>query len=97
MSTRPQSVNDETPAAPRLRKDQRRKINEIVRANREYPIVALGLVRDFTKSYEGVKSAFDNDKTPTAILVTYNDTDARMLTQYQYSLEPTIILDSPTI
>jgi hypothetical protein len=97
MSARPQSVNDETPAAPRLRKDQRRRINEIVRQNREFPLVAIGLVRDFTKTYEGVKTAFDNDVTPTQILVTYNDTDARMLTQYQYSLLPTIILDSPSI
>lgn len=96
MSARPQSVNDETPVAPRIRRDQRRRISDIVRSSGAEPLVAIGLVRDFLKGHD-VRVAFDSETEPTAILVTANDVDTKMLTQYQYRLVPHVRLETPTL
>ena len=96
MSARPQSVNDEIPVAPRIRRDQRRRVSEIVRSSGAEPLVAIGLVRDFLKGH-AVQVSFDSDTQPTAILVTAADADTKMLTQYQYRLVPHIRLETPTL
>lgn len=96
MSARPQSVNDETPVAPKIRRDQRRRVSEIIRNSGAEPLVAIGLVRDFLKGHP-VRVAFDSETKPTAILVTVNDGDIKMLTQYQYRLVPHIRLETPTL
>jgi len=89
------SLNDETIIAPRLRKDQREKIRTIVRVNGEFPLVALGLVRDALKGYPEAKSriADDND----SIIVTMFDTAEKIYTDYSFNFKQHIKLDPPTL
>jgi hypothetical protein len=50
MGTRPHSLNDiETPIT-KIRRDQHKRINTIVKDNAKFPIVAIGLVRDYIKN-----------------------------------------------
>ena len=93
MSTRPESINDEALAAPRLRKDQRRRISDIIRTS-DAPITALYAVRNFLST--GTAN-FDNDDTPSTIQVSCTDQDSKMSTQYQFKLFAPIRLDSPTL
>jgi hypothetical protein len=93
MSARPQSINDETPVAPRLRKDQRRRISDIIRTS-DAPITALYAVRNFLST--GTAN-FDNDDTPSTIQVSCVDGESKMSTQYQFKLAAPIRLDSPTL
>ena len=95
MSARPQSINDETPVAPRLRKDQRRRISDIIRTS-DAPITALYAVRNFL-STGASKANFDNDSTPSTIQVSCTDQDSKMSPQYQFKLTAPIRLDSPTL
>ena len=65
------SLNDEVVETPKIRRDQQRKIQNIVRTNGNHPLVALGLVRDYAKGLEQVKNCqFDNDENPTLIKLT---------------------------
>ena len=50
MSTRPHSLNDEVDPIQKIRRDQQKKITGIISANAKFPIVALGLVRDYIKN-----------------------------------------------
>jgi len=50
MSGKVISLNDETPATTKIRRDQHKKIKDIVTVNSQFPIVALGLVRDYVKN-----------------------------------------------
>lgn len=95
MSTRPESINDEALAAPRLRKDQRRRISDIIRAS-ETPITALYAVRNFLSTGSSVAN-LDSDTSPTVIQVSCNDQNAKMSTQYQFKLTAPTRLDSPTL
>ncbi len=95
MSTRPESINDEALAAPRLRKDQRRRISDIIRAS-ETPTTALYAVRNFLSTGSSVAN-LDSDTSPTVIQVSCNDQNAKMSTQYQFKLTAPTRLDSPTL
>jgi hypothetical protein len=94
MSSRAQSLNDETFIAPRLRKDQRQKLRTLVRMNYEHPIIALGLVRDALKAYPCV-SMFNDDET--SIVVTIKDDSEKMFTQYEFPFQGPIKIDPPTL
>ena len=95
MSARPQSINDETPVAPRLRKDQRRRISDIIRTS-DSPITALYAVRNFLSTGSSIAN-FDRDDSPNTIQVSCVDGDSKMSTQYQFKLTAPIRLDSPTL
>ena len=95
MSTRPESINDEALAAPRLRKDQRSRISDIIRAS-ETPTTALYAVRNFLSTGSSVAN-LDSDTSPTVIQVSCNDQNAKMSTQYQFKLTAPTRLDSPTL
>ena len=92
------SLNDEVVETPKIRRDQQRKIQNIVRTNGEFPIIALGLVRDYTKGLEQVRNTqFDDEVNPTYIKVTLKSDSSRMYTIYTYKLTPPILLETPTL
>lgn len=89
------SLNDESIIAPRLRKDQREKIRTLVRTNSEFPIVALGLVRDALKSYPEAKTRFTDDET--GIIVTMYDEAEKIYTDYEFPFKAPIKGIAPTL
>jgi len=95
MSTRPFSINDIEVPITKIRRDQYKKILEIIRTNAEFPIIALGLVRDYVKnsSARNVVQAvnFDNNENPTEIIVWTPDT------QYYYRLTQPKPIETPTL
>ena len=98
MSTRPQSVNDETPIAKRIRRDQFRRISQIIDVNREFPLIALGLVRDYCKGITDVHSiSFDNSESPKEIIVRTHPDQTMGGTQYHYRLNKVLKLEIPTL
>ena len=50
MSTRPHSLNDIEEPILKIRRDQHKRINTIVKDNAKFPLVAIGLVRDYVKN-----------------------------------------------
>jgi len=50
MSTRPHSLNDIEEPILKIRRDQHKRINQIVKDNGKFPLVAIGLVRDYIKN-----------------------------------------------
>ena len=94
MSSRTQSLNDESFIAPRLRKDQREKLRVLVRMNYEHPIVALGLVRDALKAYPTICRINDEE---TGIEVIIQDTSEKMRTQYEFPFLAPTKIDPPTL
>jgi hypothetical protein len=95
---RPVSVNDEVREMPKIRKDQYRKVLEVVRTNSKFPSVALGLVRDMVKGYDNFKTVIlDNEENPTKITLFLYNSYSKMHTQYEFSLIPPIILEPATL
>jgi hypothetical protein len=94
MSSRAQSLNDESFIAPRLRKDQREKLRVLVRMNYEHPIIALGLVRDALKAYPTISRINDEG---TGIEVIIQDTSEKMRTQYEFPFMGPVKIDPPTL
>jgi hypothetical protein len=94
MSSRAQSLNDESFIAPRLRKDQREKLRVLVRMNYEHPIIALGLVRDALKAYPTLCRINDDQ---TGIEVIIQDTNEKMRTQYEFPFMGPVKIDPPTL
>ena len=95
MSTRPHSLNDIEEPITKIRRDQFKKIRGIIDINREFPTVALGLIRDYVKNSSArdvVKAVnFDNDEKPTHIIVWTQDT------QYHYRLTLPKPIETPTL
>ena len=92
------SLNDEVVSHPRIRRDQYRKISNIVRTNCEFPIIALGLVRDYAKNIDDVRSIqLDSVENPTAVKLIMFNTYSRMFTEYLFNLEAPLLLESPTL
>jgi hypothetical protein len=95
MSSRPHSLNDIEVPITKIRRDQYKKILGIINDNMQFPIVALGLVRDYVKNSSArdvVKVVnFDNDENPTEIRVWTKDT------QYHYRLILPRQLETPTL
>jgi hypothetical protein len=92
------SLNDEVVTQPRIRRDQYRKISTLVRTNGEFPLIALGLVRDFAKNIEDVRSIqLDSDENPTYVSLKLVNAYSKMHTEYQFNLIAPILLESPTL
>jgi hypothetical protein len=94
MSSRAFSINDEMLASPKLRKDQRNKIRNLVRTNYEHPIVALGLVRDALKGYPTFCIISDDE---TCIEVTIKDYENKIYTQYMFPFQAPVLMETPTL
>lgn len=94
MSSRAFSINDEMLASPKLRKDQRNKIRNLVRTNYQHPQVALGLVRDALKGYPCFSIISDDQ---TCIEVTIKDEQNLLYTQYMFPFEAPILMETPTL
>jgi len=94
MSSRAQSLNDESFIAPRLRKDQREKLRTLVRMNYEHPLIALGLVRDALRAYPTISRINDDN---TGIIVTIQETSEKMRTSYEFPFTGPIKIDPPTL
>jgi hypothetical protein len=94
MSSRAFSINDEMLASPRLRKDQRNKIRNLVRTNYQHPEIALGLVRDALKGYD-TYSRISDDRS--CIEVTSKDGQNGLYTKYEFNFEPYPTVETPTL
>lgn len=90
------SVNNEPVEIPKIRRDQHKRIATMVRTNGDQPIIALGLVRDYTKGIEHLKSV-QLDEVERCIRVILKNDYSKMITEYQFSLEAPLILETPTI
>lgn len=90
------SLNDEVVEIPKIRRDQHKRINNIVRTNAKFPEIALGLVRDYTKGIEHLKSVRIDEVENCIKLVLKNDY-SKMVTEYQFPLTETLILETPTL
>jgi hypothetical protein len=98
MSARPQSVNDEMPIARRIRRDQFKRIKTIVDVNSKFPVIALGLVRDYLKGNPDIRSIyFDNPEAPTEIIVGTVSNNGLGGTEYHYRLSKPLRLESPSL
>jgi hypothetical protein len=89
------SLNDESIIAPRLRKDQREKIRTLVRTNSDFPIVALGLVRDSLKNYPEARTRISDDGD--SIIVTMFDSGEKIYTDYSFNFKQYIKGIAPTL
>jgi hypothetical protein len=98
MSARPISINDEVPVPIRIRRDQFRRIRSIIEANRQFPQIALGLVRDYAKGVSDISLIkFDNEENPTEICVYTRSTRDMHSTEYHYRLQIPAPIETPTL
>ncbi len=98
MSSRPVTINDLPLVAKRIRKDQFRRIQGIIDANQKFPIIALGLVRDYCKGIEDVAAVtFDDQDSPENIIVHTKAQDSIGGTQYYFGLKPHPSIETPTL
>ena len=87
-----QSLYDEHYAPEQIRKDQRRRILDMVKANAENPSIAIGLVRDYCKGMAKVgKVRFDNPESPKEIIVHTEGST------YYFRLRNTPHVEAPTL
>ena len=101
MSTRPHSLNDIEEPILKIRRDQHKRINTIVKDNAKFPIVAIGLVRDYIKNSSAsqvVKAVtfdrayqYDPTLTPQAIVVHTPHTS------YEFQFKFHTKLETPTL
>lgn len=111
MSTRPHSLNDEVDPIQKIRRDQQKKITGIVSANAKFPIVALGLVRDYVKNCSAhrvvknvsLDSTHNDDKHLTHLELAGNPTPQQYITvhtkdtKYHFRIKPDPIIVPPTL
>lgn len=109
MSGKVISLNDETPQTFKIRRDQHKRIKDIVDTNSKFPIVALGLVRDYVKncSASSVVAAVNfgeddrNSLNPKHIVVHTIESgrgSAESLgTTYFFRLNPEPKIEAPTL
>jgi hypothetical protein len=98
MSSRPVTLNDQPLVAKRIRKDQFRRIQGIIDANIKFPLIALGLVRDYCKGIEEVAAiTFDNSINPENIIVYTKTQDSIGGTEYYFGLKSTFLIETPTL
>lgn len=96
--SRPISINDEPRVATRIRRDQFRRIRSIIDANRAFPVIALGLVRDYAKGISDIATVrFDNEENPQFIIVRTHFKDDIGPTIYQYRLTIDPVVETPTL
>lgn len=90
MSSRPHSLNEVEEPIQKIRRDQFKKIKLIVDTNAKFPLVAIGLVKDYCKGIESVRAVnFTDDEKE--IRVWTKDTT------YFFNLKPNRILETPTL
>ena len=87
-----QSLYDEIFKPEQIRKDQRKRISEMVRDNSAHPSIAIGLVRDYCKGNSKVGFIrFDNPDNPKNIIVfTEGSTYYYRLTDTKRQTPPTL-------
>jgi hypothetical protein len=90
------SLNSEPVEIPKIRRDQHKRIANIVRANAKFPEIALGLVRDYTKGVEHLKSVQHVSEEKCIKVSLFNDY-SKMWTVYEFSLEAPLLLETPTL
>lgn len=90
------SANDEVMVQPKIRKDQQRKCQNIVRANSNAPEIAVGLLRDYLKGHEDFYSV-SHDKEEDLIKLSLKNHHSKMITTYTFRLKATTLLETPTI
>ncbi len=87
-----QSLYDEFFKPEQIRRDQRKRISEMVKANQANPSIAIGLVRDYCKGNSKIGFIrFDNPTNPQNILVFTEGTT------YYYRLTETKHIEPPTL
>lgn len=101
MSTRPHSLNDIEDPILKIRRDQHKRINTIVKDNAKFPIVAIGLVRDYIKNSSAsqvVKAVtfdkayqYDTNREPQSIVVHTPHTS------YEFAFKVPTKLETPTL
>jgi hypothetical protein len=90
--SRPESINNEPQVINKLRKDQHRKIKDLIAVNSKFPLIALGLVKDYCKGIAEVKCVrFDSDQLPKKIEVHTPETS------YHLSIVPEVRVPKPTL
>ena len=98
MSARPQSANDEVPVSKRIRRDQFKRISSIIDANSQFPIIALGLVRDYLKGNPDIRTIhFDDENHPNEIIVYTIPNNGIGGTEYHFKIRKPILLETPTL
>ena len=90
------SLNDEVVEIPKIRKDQQRRIQNIVRDNAKNPLIVIGLVRDYVKHMDNFVTVQHN-KTENYIQVIFKNQHSKMQTEYTFKLSAPIILEAPTL
>ena len=109
MSGKVISLNDEIPSVTKIRRDQHKKIQDIVSANAKFPIVALGLVRDYIKNCSASEVVVavnfgedDRNSTNPKHIVVHtrgagsSSTDV-LGTQYMFKIQPETRIEAPTL
>jgi hypothetical protein len=87
-----QSLYDEIFKPEQIRKDQRKRISEMVKTNQDNPSIAIGLVRDYCKGNSKVGFIrFDNPDNPRNIIVFTEGST------YYYRLRDTQRITPPTL
>jgi hypothetical protein len=87
-----QSLYDEHYSPVQIRRDQRKRILDMVQTNSAHPEVALNLVRDYCRSSAKVSFVrFDQFPNPTGIIVFTEGTS------YHFRFRNTQKLEAPTL
>jgi hypothetical protein len=87
-----QSLYDEHFVPAQIRRDQRKRISEIVKTNSDNPSIAIGLVRDYCRNNAKVAFIrFDNPSNPQNIIVFTEGST------YYYRLKDTQRIEAPTL
>lgn len=111
MSTRPHSLNDEVDPITKIRRDQQKKITGIISANAQFPIVALGLVRDYIKNCSASRvvknvsldSSADTNGINKHLQLAGNPTPQQFITvhtrdtKYHFRIKPDPVIVPPTL
>lgn len=92
------SLNDKEINPIRIRRDQFKRLQRVVRDNAEFPIIALGLVKDYAKGRPEIAAVtFDNPDNPTAIWLYTQPNDLLDGTRYEFTFKRAEILPVPTL
>lgn len=105
MSARPNSLNDEMPSNPSIRRDQYKRIKGIVDVHRNRPLLARDLVRDYCKGIDKVKTVFlfPSESEPTELRVCSEGLRSESMstitlsTWYTFPFAQNEILEPPTL
>ncbi len=93
------SLQSQPRPTPKIRRDQYRRILQIVRTNSHIPEIALSLVRDYIGSAPDVCSiGLTEDGTSIRVCLENREFISDSIrAEYQFSLLPRIVLETPTL